>query len=73
MGKPLKRWNDDIEEFTASQADDSQPALAEAGHWRLLAEDRPGWQAFGEKIWRERSENGRKSVKMTKKDQRGGG
>ena len=73
MGKPLKRWSGDIEEFTASQADDSQPALAEAGYWRRLAEDRPEWKAFGEKFWRERSEIGRRSSKMTMTDHRGGG
>ena len=57
VGKPLRRWNDALEEFTASQADESQPALAERGHWRLLAEDRPEWYAFGEKFWKEKRQN----------------
>ena len=53
VGKPLKRWSDSIEEYTAAQADELQPELAEPGYWRLLAEDRSGWKDFGLKFWHE--------------------
>ena len=41
VGRPLMRWSDALEAFTAKRFEEQQPGL-----WRMLAEDRAEWKAL---------------------------
>ena len=48
VGKPLKRWSDDIVRVTEARAPEEVTGQLGPNAWRVLAEDREAWKSLGE-------------------------